>query len=452
MDKNIFLENKTAKKLYKGIKDLPIIDYHCHLSPQEIYEDKPFTSIYEMWLKYDHYKWRLLRAARFDESYITGNRSEYEKFEAYITALSESPNHPLYHWSMMELSEVFGIDLPLRKSNAKAIYDGANAFIIKEKLSPRKLFLKFRVEALCTTDDPADSLLWHEKIAGDKTLSTKVLPSFRTDNVLRLHLPGYPSYIEKLGSAANIKITDLTSLQDALSLRLKDFVKTGCVMTDMGIPEFPDRVGTREGADTIFGKALRGEKISREETMSFIGYMTVWFGNLYKELNLVQQFHLGVTRDANSVLLTALGNNIGCDTANDVVPAESLIRILDAENKSAGLPRTILYTLNESDTEKMASIAYAFPSVTMGAAWWFDDHYSGIRNAVTLISELGTLGSFPGMLTDSRSFLSYARHDYYRRIIATMVGEWVEKKTYDSLSAEDIVRKLSYDNTKKYFI
>lgn len=449
MNNNYMLQNRTAVKLYKAVKDLPIIDYHCHLSPKEIFEDKPFDNIGEIWLAGDHYKWRLMRTAGIDERYITGDSSWYEKFISYVSAVEFAAGHPLYHWSQMELSNYFGIDLPLTSENADKIWNKANEHIRNTEMSPRKLISDSGVEVICTTDDVADSLEWHEKIRNDSSITAKVLPSFRNDNLLLMRREGYLDYVKKLSDVAGVKITDLATLKEAVEKRLDFFVEQGCKYTDVGIAYFPDKIALESEAEATWAKVLAGNTISDDEYIALIGYLYVFFGKLYKERNLVMQWHLGVIRNANTSLFKKLGTDCGVDVIGNPISGEALCYMLDAINENSGLPQTILYTLNPDCAAQMACIAAAFPGVRAGAAWWFCDHKRGIEEEINFISESACLGSFLGMLTDSRSFLSYARHEYFRRILCNMIGDWVEKNEFNEDLAEKLAAKICYYNVKE---
>ena len=449
MDKNYMLRNDTSRSLYNSVKALPIVDYHCHLSPQEIYEDKPFDNIGEIWLAGDHYKWRLMRTAGIDEEYITGNASFKEKFVKYCEALEFAAGNPLYHWSHMELSQFFGIDMPINSHNAEEIWDKANAFIKETRMSPRRLIESSNVEVVCTTDDITDDLSWHKKIAEDKSINTKVLPSFRTDNLLLIKRSGYLEYINKLSEISGIEVDSLEALKKAVSKRLDFFCETGCRCTDIGIPYFPSRVADETEADDTFKKALSGGEISDNEYMGFIGNMYLFINSLYRQKDLISQWHLAVVRNSNSVLAEKLGADCGVDCVGNSVNGDRLIMMLDAINKNSGLPKTVIYSLNEANIAQIASIAGAFPNVKCGAAWWFCDHKRGIEDEIRVIAENGCLGEFYGMLTDSRSFLSYARHDYFRRILCNLIGDWVEGGEFDKDAAQRLAEKICYYNIKK---
>lgn len=450
MKTNYMLSNQAALNLYEQVKALPIIDYHCHLSPKEIYEDLPFDNIGEIWLAGDHYKWRLMRAAGYEEHYITGAADWKEKFVRYIAALEFAPNNPLYHWSQMELNQFFAVTLPLTAENAEAIWEQANAYLKEHQLSPRKLIEDSNVEVICTTDDLADDLSWHQKIKEQGTLKAKVLPSYRYDNLLLMRREGYADYIAKLAAAAGFAITDLASLKKAIAVRLDYFYARDCRITDVGIPFFPKGIASEQQADQTFAKALAGEVISDAEYYALLGNLYLYFGKLFAEKKMLSQWHLAVTRNSNSSLFARCGADCGVDCIGESVSGSDLIAMLDAMQKENALPQTIVYSLNPQNLEQIACIAGAFPGVRCGAAWWFNDHKRGIREQMEIISEYGVLGRFYGMLTDSRSFLSYARHDYFRRILCSMVGDWVEAGEYEAASAVKVVSNISYDNIKQW--
>jgi glucuronate isomerase len=442
------LNNSVSEKLYETSKRLPIIDYHCHLSPKEIFEDKPFDNIGEIWLGADHYKWRLMRTAGIDEEYITGDKTYKEKFIKYCSALEFAAGNPLYYWSHMELSMFFGIDDNITSQNAEDIWNKANKYIANTEMSPRKLIERSNVEVVCTTDDIIDDLSWHKKIAEDITFSTRVLPSFRTDNLLLIRRDGYTDYLKKLSDVSKVEIKDFESLKTAVSNRLDYFCLNGCRCTDLGIPLFPNRIADDAECDNTLKVILSGQNVTDEEYNGFVGNMYIFLNGLYKEKNLISQWHLAVVRNSNSVLAEKLGADCGVDCVGNVIDGNSLIMLLDAINKNSGSPKTVIYSLNEANIAQIASIAGAFPNVKCGAAWWFCDHKRGIEDEIKAIAENGCLGEFYGMLTDSRSFLSYARHDYFRRILCNIIGDWVEKNEFAKESAEMLVLKICYENIR----
>ena len=443
------LSSPTAERLYAAVKDLPIVDYHCHLSPQEIWEDRPFDNIGEVWLGGDHYKWRLMRTVGIDENDITGDASWQDKFYRYAEAVSLAAGHPLYHWSHMELAQFFGVRVPLSADTAEEIWQACAQVIREKQLSPRKLIAQSKVTCICTTDDIVDDLRHHQLLREDSTFQTEVLPSFRTDNLLLIRRGGYADYIARLSAACGIAVTDLATLEKAVAARLAFFVEMGCRVTDVGVPAFPHRVADAVEADGIFRKALAGDTVTDDEFGGFLGYMYVFLGRLYRQYDLVMQWHLSVMRNCNSVLFGTRGADCGVDCVGDAVAGKDLAFMLDTLAQNDALPATILYTLNPNAAEQMASIAAAFPRVCCGAAWWFCDHKRGIEQQLTVIAENSALGVFPGMLTDSRSFLSYARHDYFRRILCDLVGRWVEGEEYDEAAAFTLVKRLSFDNANK---
>lgn len=449
MHTEYLIHNKTGIKIYEKIKNLPIIDYHCHLSPKEIYEDRAFEDIGEMWLGGDHYKWRLMRTAGIDEKYITGNADWHTKFLKYASALEFAAGNPLYHWSHMELSRFFGINETLNGDSAERIYNQANEYIKKHKLSPRKLIEQSHTEVVCTTDDIIDSLEYHKKIKDDAAFKTAVLPSFRTDNLLLVHRGGYIDYINLLSDVSGVRIKDLATLKQAVSERLDFFCRNGCKFTDVGIPYFPDRISDDASADAFFAAILKKEPVSHEDYLGFLGNMYLFLADEYRKRDLIMQLHLAVFRNANTKLFASAGADCGADCVGDAISGENLIKMLDAINENGGMPQTVIYTLNPENAEQTASIAGAFPNVRCGAAWWFCDHKRGIREQTEIIAEYSSLGSFLGMLTDSRSFLSYARHDYFRRLLADLLGEWAENGEYDALAAEKLAEKISYYNIKE---
>lgn len=448
MDRNAFLQNEAGRRLYQFAKTLPIIDYHCHLSPREIWEDRPFENPTQLWLSGDHYKWRLMRAFGIDESLITGDAGDFEKFQKYAECISLAAGNPLFHWTAMEMGMYFCIEEPLNGDNAADIWNRASAVIRSQGLSPRKLIQNSNVRYIATTDDPADSLEYHQKLAEDESFPVRVAPSFRTDNLLSLRKPGYPEYIGRLSKASRVEIRDIAGLEQAVQVRLDDFVRCGCSFSDVGIPWFPLAGCSREEADGIFRRALHGEEISQEEHRRFLGYFMAFLAGEYRARRIVMQMHLAVVRNANSVLFEALGPDCGGDCVGDCIPQEELVAFLDQVNRTSGLPHTILYTLNPSMYPTLATAAGSFPNVYLGAAWWFNDHKCGIEEQLRVCAQTSHLAVFPGMLTDSRSFLSYARHDYFRRIFCNLLGQWLEAGEFsDEAAAKTLVRRVCYENS-----
>lgn len=449
MDESYLIHSESGRSLYRSVKDLPICDYHCHLSPKEIFEDQPFDSIGKIWLSGDHYKWRLMRMNGADESLVTGDADWNAKFDAYASAVELAAGNPLYHWTAMELDRYFDIHEPLTAQNAGRIRRAADQKIAEEKLSPRKLILSSKVRYIATTDEICDDLSWHEKIAADSGFPVKVAPSFRTDRLLSIRAVDYPDYLKKLEAASGINIGNLESLKSAVCQRLDDFVAHGCKFTDVGIPYFPLTLRDEDAAEEAFRQAQAGEEISEIGFLAFLDHMMCFLAVEYAKRGLVMQLHLAVSRNVNSKLYQQCGPDAGGDCAGDVIPVSALIAFLDSIHtaSSVGLPETVIYCLNPAMIPAAASVAGSFPKVRMGAAWWFCDHKRGIREQIETVAEYAHLGKFLGMLTDSRSFLSYARHDYFRRILCDLLGEWVDGGELSPDAAEKTARAICYTNT-----
>ncbi len=448
MNRQYLLSSTEAVSLYAQIENCPIYDYHCHLSPKEIWEDEPFDNIGAMWLSGDHYKWRLMRAAGIPEEQITGNTDWHTKFKAYAKAVSNAAGNPLYHWTQMELSRYFGIETPLSLETAEEIWQEAGRVIAQQRLSPRKLIQKSNVAYIATTDDVADSLEYHQKLRMDEKIAATVAPSFRADNVWLLEKPDYAAYIAKLAQIANIPIKDLSTLKQALVQRLDYFVSLGCKFTDVGIPHFPEAPGTIEAAERAFQVALSGKMPEKSDYTAFLWEMYVFMGCEYRKRNLVMQMHLAVARNINTPLWAQCGVDCGGDCIGDMIPGSHIAALLNAIHQNGGLPQTILYTLNPSMLTQLCAIAGSFPNVRIGAAWWFLDHKRGIRETMEVIAETHHIGSFLGMLTDSRSFLSYARHDYFRRILCSLVADWAGSGEFSG-DAKALVEAICYKNIQK---
>lgn len=448
MRADYLIKGASAAEIYDSVKDLPIIDYHCHLQPKEILEDKVFSNIGEMWLGGDHYKWRLMRQAGVDEEFITGSGSWRDKFRKYAQVVSMAGGNPLYSWSMMELSMYFGIDKPLNENTADEIFDEAQRYIDEKRLSPKKLIQQARVEYIATTDDPADPLDFHREIKKDKSFKTRVVPAFRPDNLFNIAAPGFASYIERFGARTGIAVKDIGRLRIALRLCLDEFQELGCAFSDLGIMDFPDRLYNREEAASVFSKALSGGSITCEEKNIYIGYLYNFLGGEYKKRGITMQLHLAALRDANTLLTETCGRDTGSDCVGDAVNGSKIAGVLNALNSRDKLPKTIIYTLNPQMNAQLAAVCGTFKDVVPGAAWWYCDHKRGITDMMETMAEEGYFGSFYGMLTDSRSFLSYARHDYFRRILSSLLGKWVEEDDFPVESAKKLAYHICYGNIK----
>ena len=447
MNFGYLLSSRDAAEIYSNIKNAPIYDYHCHLSPKEIYMDEPFDDIGRMWLEHDHYKWRLMRSCGIDEALVTGSAPYKEKFIAYAKACEWAAGSPLYHWNKMELERYFNITEGLTYENAERIYNEANSYLNRTGLSPRALIEKSGVRLIATTDDITDSLEWHKKLKADVSFRTAVIPTFRTDKLLLALDNGYTEYINRLSQLSGIKIDCIASMKAAVRERLKYFIGCGCVIADCGIKYFPDRIADENEAGEIYKRLLNGEQVGLSEYSGFLGNMLVFLIGLYRENDIIMQLHTGVIRNINSGLYEKYGSDAGADCVGEAVSSADLARILDAADKNGGLPETILYTLDPASVARLVSAAGSFRNVRCGAAWWFCDHKRGIAETLRTIAECGNIGVFPGMLTDSRSLLSYARHDYYRRIMCSVLGQWTENGEYPMASALKLAEKLAGGNT-----
>ena len=433
-DDTVLLRNQTANQLFQKIRHLPIIDYHCHLNPQMIAEDRCFSDIGEFWLAGDHYKWRAMRLCGVEEHYITGDASFHDKFIKYAEILPKLIGNPLYYWTHMELKQIFGINRPLNRESAEEIYTEATEKL--KSLSVQKLLTFFGVERLATTDDPIDTLEYHGKHG-----TTLVTPTFRPDQVYALS----DTYLAKLGNAAGVFIKSLKDLLQALSDRLDFFVSKGCFISDHGFERFPASYATRTEAEQIFEKR---DNWSGEEKDAFFGFLLVWLMKEYKKRNMTAQIHFAVTRNVNRELFAQVGPDSGIDVISTQPDPNELILFLQ-QMSDAERPDMVLYTLNDASLTALASVSGAFRNVRMGAAWWFNDTLLGIRRNLQVISEYAALGTNLGMLTDSRSFSSYSRFDFFRRIICDFVGEMVENGEYDLTSAEELIQNVCYYNAKE---
>lgn len=457
---SFLLQSDTARLLYHNhAEKTPIFDYHCHLNPAEILENKQFANITELWLSGDHYKWRLMRANGVDEKYITGNAEPYEKFEQWADTISRCIGNPLYHWTHLELKRYFGVDEPLCKENAKEVYEACNALLQKEEFRARGLIERSGVAALCTTDDPADDLSNHIALANDPGFPVQVLPTFRPDRAIHLENEGFADYIKTLGKAAKMEIKDLDALKGALLKRAEFFKANECLLSDhaFGAPEFGP--SAKSDAENGFKKALSGKPLSAKEISAFHTQVMVFLGGVYEQLGFAMQLHLGVVRSVNTAMFRLAGADTGFDAIGNDLSVESVIRLLDRMEQQNALPKTILYSLNPNDNDRLAVAAGCFQrgpaagKIQLGAAWWFNDHRDGMVNQMRALANTGILGNFIGMLTDSRSFVSYTRHEYYRRILCNLLADWVNagEVPADFNRLGKIVEDICFDNAAKFF-
>lgn len=457
MSDTFLLQNVTAQKLYNTVKDTPIFDYHCHLSPREIYEDKKFYNLTELWLSSDHYKWRLMRAYGIDEAFITGNASPRDKFLKFAECLPAFIGNPVYHWAHLELKIYFNLIIPINASTAAEIWDNTTRIMSDGSFSARKLIARSNVLGVVTTDNPADDLNYH-KLLKKEDLSFQVLPCFRPDAALNIEKPDFTRYIANLGESAGTTIDTFDELLAVLNNRLDYFIQNGAVAADIAFSDFPKADGFKEIAEAAFQTALAGLTVSRAYADEYRCAVLKALARLFAEKNIAMQLHTGVIRNINSVRYTELGTDIGNDSVGNSVDIIAAAKLFDAVEKAGGMPKTILYTLNPSSYYPLSTLAYNFAGgikgkMQLGAAWWFSDHRDGIREQLKILASTGGLGLFNGMLTDSRSFTSYARHDYFRRILCSVIGEWVEDGEYpnDPESLKTLLENICYNNAVKYF-
>lgn len=460
MDEDFLLNNDVAKKLYHEYAEkLPIIDYHCHIDPKEIAENKKFENMTQLWLGGDHYKWRFMRFCGVDEYYITGDASDTEKFEKWSRCLTKAIGNPLMHWSHLELKRYFDYDGILNRNTWREVYDLCNEKLESDTMSARNIIKSSNVKVICTTDDPIDNLSYHKAIAEDNDFDVKVLPSFRPDLCVNIEGDGFAEYIKKLSDVAGFTIEDVEGLKKALTSRIDYFDEVGCKVADHG-PNYVCYADADEDmVDIILKKKLSGDKLTEEEIVEYISYMMVFLHKEYYKRGWVSQLHFGCRRNANQKHFDNIGANTGFDCIGSSVDINELTCFLDALDKQNFLPKTIIYSLNPNDNEAIDTIIGSFQDGTAvgkiqhGSAWWFNDNKSGMEEHIKSMMMLTNFSGFVGMLTDSRSFLSYTRHEYFRRIMCNIVGELVENgefpEDYEILG--EIVQDISYYNAKRYF-
>ena len=455
MDEDFLLSSETARHLYHDVAaDLPIIDYHCHLDPKEICEDRQFENITQLLLGGDHYKWRLMRWAGVDERFITGDADDREKFQKWAETLGLTAGNPLFHWSHLELKNYFGYAGVLNGESAEAVWQLCGEKLRSGGMSARSLIESSGVRAICTTDDPADTLEWHQKIAEDERFGVKVLPSFRPDRALGIEKADYPAYLARLGT-----ITSFAGLVDALKERLAFFVSLGCRVSDHGMESVPFAPAAEAEVEAIFRKRLGGTLPSAQEQKQFKTALLLALGREYRRLGVVMQLHFGVIRDCSKRVFRALGPDAGIDAIGDMPSIKELAAFLNALDETDELPKTILYSLDPNDNAALVSVIGAFQSgeavgkLQHGSAWWFNDHRQGMLEQLKTLAAEGYLAGFVGMLTDSRSFLSYARHEYFRRLLCELIGGWVESGEYpaDEKALRAIVEGVCWRNAARYF-
>lgn len=460
LDDDFLLTTKTAQKLYHEFAEvMPVLDYHCHISPQEIYEDRKFENITQAWLGADHYKWRQMRSNGVEERFITGDATDREKFQKWAETLEMAIGNPLYHWSHLELKKYFGYTGYLNSETAEEVWNLCNEKLAQDDMTARNLIRQSNVTLICTTDDPADSLEWHQKIAADESFDVQVLPAWRPDKAMNLEKADYMEYLKKLGEVSGVEINSFASLKEALKKRIDFFAENGCCISDHSLEYVMYVPASEEEIEAIFAKRLSGQCVDRQEELKFKTAFMISMGREYHKKNWVMQIHYGVKRDNNQKIFGQIGPDAGIDCINNYAPSAEMADYLNALAKTDELPKTILYSLNPSDNASIGTIMGCFQDssavgkIQQGSAWWFNDNKTGMTEQMISLANLGLLGNFIGMLTDSRSFLSYTRHEYFRRILCELIGGWVENGEYpeDYKALEKIIKGISYENAVRYF-
>lgn len=459
MDDDFLLNTFTAKKLFHEFcENMPICDYHCHLNAKEIYENKPFYDISDLWFKDDHYKWRAMRSFGVSEEYCTGNKSGREKFNKYANTIQYAIGNPLYHWSHLELKRYFNIDTELCLKNADDIYDRANQVMVSGEFKPQNIIKYSKVKVICTTDDPVDDLKYH-KLLKQQDFDCKVLPTFRADKSLQIEKNSFSDYIKELELSSGVKINTFKDVIKALYNRADYFNSVGCRISDQSFAYVPYVCESDEKIETIFSRRMNGESISEKEADSYKTKLFLALAEKYYELGWAMEIHIGAMRNNNTFMYNKKGDDIGFDSIGDANISCSLSRFLDALDVKRKLPKTILFNLNSKDNCVIGSMIGNFQSdevqskIQFGPAWWFLDTIDGMKEQMKTLANLGILGKFIGMETDSRSFTSYTRHEYFRRIMCSLIGEWVENGMYsnDERMLKEIVQGIAFNNAMEYF-
>ncbi len=460
LNEDFLLSTQTARELYHGYAEkLPIIDYHCHISPEAIADDWQFDNMTQVWLYEDHYKWRQMRSNGVAERFITGDATDYEKFYKWAQTLERAIGNPLYHWSHMELWRYIGYSGILNGDTAQKVWKLCERRLAEEDMSVRGIIRMSNVELMCTTDDPADDLCRHREIAADDSIEFKVLPTWRPDRALSVEKKDFVEYMAQLSRASGKKIRYFEDWKEALMERMDYFARMGCLASDHGLLYVPWQPAKEKEIANIFNARMQGNTVSQEEELKFKTAAMHWLAKEYERRGWVMQLHFGVTRNNNTAMYQRLGADTGFDGIYNRVPIDELSAFLDALCQENTLPRTILYSLNPTDNAALGTLIGCFQEsgvagkMQQGSAWWFNDHRTGMREQMTSLANLGLLGNFIGMLTDSRSFLSYTRHEYFRRILCDLIGGWVEHGEYpdDRVWLGRLVEDICYYNVKQYF-
>ena len=456
---DFLLKNKISKKLWSLAKDMPIVDYHCHVSAEEIYKNKQFENITQVWLYGDHYKWRLMRSNGIDEKYITGDATDWEKFECFAKTLEKAIGNPMYHWCHLELKTYFGFNGILSEKSAREVWEKANKILTSGKMCVRDIIEKSNVAFIGTTDDPADTLEWHKKLQEDKSFKTLVAPSFRPDKAVNIDKTGFVQYIGKLANVCGREITSVKDLKEALLERIDFFNSLQCRASDHALDAGVWSETSEDEADAIFKKALSGETITSAEADGYKSHLLKFFAVEYAKRGWVMQLHAKALRNPNAKMFERLGADTGFDIINPDASIVKITEFLNALEMENSLPKTVIYSLDPSDNAFIGTLIGAFQGteaegkIQHGSAWWFNDNKEGMIDQITSLANLSLLGNFIGMLTDSRSFLSYTRHEYFRRILCNVIGTWASdgEVPCDLDALGKIVKDVCFYNAERYF-
>ena len=461
LTKDFLLDTPAARQLYHDYAaSMPIVDYHCHIDPKDVFEDRRFENITQLWLGGDHYKWRVMRSNGVEERFITGDASNWEKFEKFAQSLPRAIGNPMYHWCHLELKNYFGYEGVLNAETAKEVWELCNDKLQNDPaMSARGLILSSNVAMVGTTDDPCSDLQWHKKLAEDTSFDVKVCPSFRPDPALNIHKPGFVEYIALLGKTTGKELTTVEDVRWALSQRINYFAENGCRAADHGLDYVMCRMVSDEEATATLQKALAGQTVTREEAEGYQTALLLHCGREYAAHGWVMQLHFSCMRNPNSRMFAQLGADSGFDCIAVTDSCAATYALMNEWEKEGKLPKTILYSLNPADNEWLDTLLGAFQSseipgkIQHGSAWWFNDNKVGMMDQLTSLGNLGVLGNFIGMLTDSRSLLSYARHEYFRRILCCLFGRWIENGEYpaDMKYVGSLVQDICTNNAVRYF-
>ena len=458
---DFLLMTDTAKTLYHNYaKNMPIYDFHCHLNPKEIYENKKYKNITEVWLGGDHYKWRAMRSNGVDEKYITGDADDKEKFMKWAETIDECYGNPLFHWTHLELKRFFGIDLVLSKETAEEVWNLTNEKLATDKFTARELIKMSNVKTLCTTDDPIDSLEYHIALKEDKSFDVVVNPAFRPDKGIRIEKDEFIPWFNRLEEIYGEKIDSIDKYTSALESRIEFFHQVGCRISDHALDPVVFEKGTKEEVNAILLKKLAGEELTEKEVKQFKTYVMIFLGKEYSKRKWVMQIHVGCIRNNSTRMFNKLGADTGYDAIDDELFLRALSKLLDTLDTTDELPKTIIYNLNPRDNEAIGTLIGCFQDgktpgkIQFGSGWWFLDQKDGMTRQMTALANLGLLSKFVGMLTDSRSFLSYTRHEYFRRILCNLLGDWVERGELPNNIERlgKMVENICYNNVNNYIV